>query len=108
MARVLLTRCCRPSSPPDVPDTPTGEVTGKGQVKLDWNDVEGTAYYQVRFFAATDWVELPTDDIGIELDGSGAVVSNLPDYGFYYFAVRAGNAAGLSDWSEFVTLAVPD
>ena len=91
-----------------MPDTPTGEVTGKGQVKLDWNDVEGAAYYQVRFFAATDWVELPTDDIGIELDGSGAVVSNLPDYGFDYFAVRAGNAAGLSDWSEFVTLAVPD
>ena len=97
-----------PSSPPDVPDTPTGEVTGKGRVTLDWNDVAGAAYYQVRFWKATEWVELPTDDIGIALDGSGATVSNLPDYGFYYFAVRAGNAAGLSDWSEFVTLAVPD
>ena len=97
-----------PDSPPKTPDTPSGEVTGKGQVTLDWNDVAGAAYYQVRFWDATDWVELPTDDIGIVLDGSGASVSNLPEYGFYYFSVRAGNAAGLSDWSEFVTLAVPD
>ena len=83
-----------PDSPPGVPDTPTGEVTGQGQATLDWNDVAGAAYYQVRFWDATDWVELPTGDIGIEFDGSGASISNLPDYGFYYFAVRAGNAAG--------------
>ena len=98
----------KPTNPPDVPDTPTGEVIGKEQVTLDWNDVAGAAFYQVRFWKATEWVELPTDAIGIVLDGSGASVSNLPDYGFYYFSVRAGNAAGLSDWSEFVTLAVPD
>ena len=35
----------KPTSPPDVPDTPTGEVTGKGQVRLDCNDVEGATYY---------------------------------------------------------------
>ena len=97
-----------PSSSPDVPDTPTGEVTGKGQVRLDWNDVEGAAYYQVRFWKAAEWVELPTDEIGIVIDGSSATVSNLPNYGFCYFSVRAGNAAGLSDWSEFLTLATPE
>ena len=98
-----------PGSPPDVPDTPTGEVTGKGQVQLDWNDVAGAAYYQVRFCCgSTDWVELPTDGIEIVIDGSGATASNLPDYGFYYFSVRAGNAAGLSDWSDFLKLANPD
>ena len=68
----------------------------------------GAAFYQVRFWDATDWVELPIGDIGIVFDGSGATVSNLPKYGFYYFSAQAGNAAGLSDWSEFVTLAVPD
>ena len=97
-----------PDSPPKTPDAPTGKVTGIGQVQLDWNDVEGATYYQVRFFDNTDWVELPTDEISLVLDGSGATVSNLPDYGFYYFAVRAGNAAGVSEWSDFLTLPNPE
>ena len=98
----------KPTAPPDVPDKPTGEVTGKGQVRLDWNDVEGATYYQVRFYGNEDWVELPTDEISLVLDGSGATASNLPDYGFYYFAVRAGNAAGVSEWSDFLTLPNPE
>ena len=98
-----------PTDPPDVPDKPTGEVTEKGQVQLDWNDVAGAAYYQARFCCgSTDWVELPADGIEIVIEGSGATVSNLPDYGIYYFSVRAGNAAGLSDWSDFLTLSNAD
>ena len=90
-----------PSSPPDAPERPTGEVTGRGQVQLDWNDVAGAEFYQVRFCCGNqDWVELPTDGIEIVIDGSGATLSNLPDYGTYHFSVRAGNAAGVSDWSE--------
>ena len=97
-----------PGSPPKAPDAPTGKVTGLGQVQLDWNDVEDATYYQVRFWwDSTEWVELPTGEIGIAIDGSGATVSNLPDYGFYYFMVRAGNAAGLSDWSKYLTLTNP-
>ena len=45
---------------------------------LDWNDVEGAAYYLVRFWDATDRVEFPTGEMGIVLEGSGATVSNLP------------------------------
>ena len=99
-----------PDSPPKTPDAPTGKVTGTGQVQLDWNDVEGATYYQVRFFDDddADWVKLPTDEIGLVLDGSGATVSNLPDYGTYYFSVRAGNGAGLSEWSEYLTLPNPE
>ena len=97
-----------PGSPPDAPQTPTGEVTGRGQAQLDWNDVEGAAYYQVRFWDADEWVELPTDEIAIVIDGSGAAVSNLPNGGFLYFSVRAGNAAGVSDWSEHLQLANPE
>ncbi len=97
-----------PDSPPDTPDAPTGEVTGKGQAKLDWNDAEGATIYQVRFWAVEVWVELPTADFGIILDGSGATVSNLPNYGLYYFSVRARNGAGWSDWSDYLTLANPD
>ena len=94
-----------PSSPPDAPERPTGEVTGRGQVQLDWNDAAGAEFYQVRFCCGNqDWVELPTDGIEIVFDGSGATLSNLPDYGTYHFSVRAGNAAGLSDWSESLQL----
>ena len=97
-----------PSSPPKVPDAPIGKVTGLGQVQLDWNDVEGATYYEVRlFWNSTSWIELPTDGIEIVIDGSSATVSNLPDYGFYYFSVRAVNAAGVSDWSEYLTLPNP-
>ena len=99
-----------PDSPPKTPDAPTGKVTGTGQVQLHWNDVDGATYYQVRFFNDddADWVELPTDEIGLVLDGSSATASNLPDYGTYYFSVRAGNAAGLSDWSKYLTLPNPE
>ena len=97
-----------PSSPPDVPDTPTGEVIGRGQVKLDWNDVAGAAFYQVRYWDDTEWVELPTDEIAIVIDGSGATISKLPNGSFLYFSVRAGNAAGLSDWSEYLGLPNPE
>ena len=97
-----------PSDPPDTPDEPTGAVTGKGEVRLDWNDVGGAAYYQVRFYADAEWVGLPTGEIDLVLDGSGATASNLPDYGVYYFAVRAGNGAGVSEWSNFLTLPNPE
>ncbi len=96
-----------PSNPPEAPDKPTGEVTGKGQVALDWNDVAGATYYQARFWSSTEWVELPTADFGIVFDGSRATVSGLPNYGYYYFSVRAGNAGGPSDWSDFLTLYNP-
>ena len=108
---VTITRAAAeptPDNPPEAPDAPTGKVTGFGQVQLDWNDVAEAAYYQVRFFYASyEWVELPAHEIEIAIDGSGAAVSNLPDYGFYYFSVRAGNGAGVSEWSDYLTLQNP-
>ena len=53
-----------------MPDTPTGELTGKGQVRLDWNDVAGADSYDVRYFD-DQWVELPTSGISIVFNGSG-------------------------------------
>ena len=98
-----------PEDPPETPDAPAGEVTGPGQVQLDWNDVEAASYYQVRFCCgSTDWVTLPTGGIEVVFDGSGATASNLPDYGIYYFSVRAGNAAGVSEWSDYLTLSNAD
>ena len=98
----------KPSSPPDTPDAPTGEVTGKGRVALNWNDVEGATYYQVRSWLNGKWEELPTKEVGIVIDGSGAEVSNLPNGSYLYFSVRAGNGAGVSDWSDLLGLSNPE
>ena len=65
----------------------------------------GAASYEVRFCCGnSDWVMLPTGGIEVVFDGSGAAVSNLPDYGIYYFSVRAVNGAGVSEWSEHNTM----
>ena len=111
MAETTVTRAAsepKPDSPPDTPDTPTGEVIGEGQVRLDWNDVIGATSYKVRFWKLTDWVDLPTADIGIVFDGSSATVSDLPNYGLYFFSVRADDGASHSDWSDYLTLINPD
>ena len=83
-------------------------MIGKGKVELDWNDVEGATSYQVRFWRPSEWVAMPTAEIGIVFDGSSATVSNLPNYGFYYFAVRPANRAGESEWSDWLQLANPE
>ena len=84
----------------------TGEVIGKGQARLDWDDVAGATGYAVQFYTPTPdgWVELPANDIGIVFDGSGATVSSLPDYDSYSFKVRAHE----TEWSPgFLTLENP-
>ena len=86
-----------PRNPPAIADAPTGVLGGTGQVHLDWNDVEGTTYYQVRVWSSRGWIELPSGEIGITFDGSGATVENLWSSASPYFSVRAGNAAGMSD-----------
>ena len=90
-----------PSNPPGVPDTPSGEVTAPGRVALDWNNVAEAASYQVRVWIGAKWIELPGNGYNIVVEGSSAQISNLPTEGFYYFSVRAVNAAGSSEWSGF-------
>ncbi len=97
-----------PGVAPDTPDVPTGEVTAKGQAQVDWNDVEDATYYQLRTWISTKWIVAPSTEISIVFDGSAAVVSNLPNGGYLYFSVRAGNASGLSDWSDYMTLINPE
>ena len=93
-----------PLSVPDAPDKPTGAAIWKGMVELDWNDVPGAETYDVQFFDGHQWVDLPSDEDGYEIAfyGSKAIVSNLPEHGVYYFQVRANNALGSSDWSDFL------
>ncbi len=94
-----------PSGPPAVPNAPTGYLTPDGSMELDWNDVSGAQSYALRLWHNEGWVPLPVDGITVRFSGSSAHITGLPNYGNYYLQVRAVNAAGTSDWSNWLTLA---
>ena len=94
------------------PNQPEGQLTGPGEVSLDWNDVPSATSYTVRVWQVDAWTELSADasvnGISITFNGSSATVSGLPtDYEWYYFQVSAINDAGASDWSDYNAIEVP-
>ena len=89
------------------PNTPTATLTPQDTVALDWQDVVDADSYAVRFVLDDQWVELPSDGVAVAVTGSSAVVSNLPDYDHYYFAVRAGKGDEKSGWSDWVKVSRP-
>ena len=96
---------------PDAPDQPAGQLTGEGAVSLDWNDVPTATSYIVAVWLDDGWTELSADasvqGVSITVNGSGATVSGLPTgYEWYYFVVRAVNAGGTSDWSDYNAIQV--
>ena len=91
---------------PDAPENLTGEPVHHLRVALDWDDVEDADSYDVQFF---DWNSqtldvLPFAGVTITFDGSSAVVDNLPEGRFWWFLVRAVNAHGPSEWSNYIQL----
>ena len=101
---ITVTRAEPSSDPPATPTGLSGEETSQRVVSLDWDDAAGATSYQVGLWDsdAAAWVVLPTDDTSIVMNGSGATVSGLPDFGGYYFRVRSVNSAGSSEWSGHV------
>ena len=96
---------------PDAPDQPDGRLTGEGAVSLDWNDVPTATSYIVTVWLDDGWTDLSADasvqGVSIAFNGSSATVSGLPtDYEWYYFVVRAVNAGGISDWSDYNAIQV--
>ncbi len=77
-------------------------------VELEWDSVPEAASYQVGVWVSgsAEYTALPAGGVSVDMDGSGAraVVRGLPDENYYYFTVRARNAFGTSDWSDFVFL----
>ena len=47
------------------------------------------------------WLDLPGDGVEIGLYGAGAIISELDPSSSLWFQVRARNAHGISDWSDF-------
>ena len=91
-----------PASAPDTPDQPTGTAVFAGGVDLEWDDVPGAGSYDVQLFRNGQWTDLPGDGVEIAFYGPGAIISELDTSSGYWFQVRASNAHGSSDWSEYL------
>ena len=88
-------------SAPDTPDQPVGTAVFVGGVDLEWNDVPGADSYDVQLFRNGQWADLPGDGVEITFYGAGAILSELDPGSTHWFQVRARNAHGSSDWSNF-------
>ena len=87
--------------PPDAPDRPEGTAVFVGGVDLEWDDVPGADSYDVQQYRDGQWMDLPGDGVEIAFYGAGAIISELDPGSTHWFQVRAGNAHGSSDWSNF-------
>ena len=87
---------------PDTPDEPVGTAVFVGGVDLEWNEVPGADSYGVQMYRNGQWTDLPADGVTIAFYGAGAIISELePEGSSYWFRVRAINAHGSSEWSDF-------
>ena len=89
------------SSAPVTPERPTGTVVFIGGVDLEWNDVPGADSYVVQLYRNGQWIDLPGDGVEIAFYGAGAIIRELDPTSSLWFQVRARNAHGISDWSDF-------
>ena len=90
---------------PDALDLPIGTAVFVGGVDLEWNDVLGADSYAVQLYRNGQWVDLPGDGVEIAFYGAGAIISELDPDSTLWFQVRAKNAHGSSDWSDFSSMA---
>ena len=90
---------------PDTPDRPTGNAVFIGGVDLKWNDVSGADSYEVQLFTSGQWTLLPANGVEIEFYGAGAIISELDSAATLWLRVRARNAHGSSNWSNYFQLA---
>ena len=89
---------------PDAPDQPIGTAVFVGGVDLEWNDVHGADSYDVQLYRNGQWIDLPGEGVEIAFYGAGAIISGLDPDSTLWFQVRAKNAHGSSDWSNFNSL----
>ena len=91
---------------PDTPDKPTGTAVFIGGVDLRWNDVSGADSYEVQLFTNGQWTLLPANGVEIAFYGAGAIISETrPNCHALASSVRARNAHGSSNWSNYFQLA---
>ena len=91
---------------PDAPEQPIGTAVFVGGVDLEWNDVPGADSYDVQLYRNGQWIDLPGGGVEIAFYGAGAIISGLDPNSTLWFQVRAKNAHGFSDWSNFNSLSM--
>ena len=94
-----------PGTAPDTPDKPTGTAVFVGGEDLEWNEVPAADSYAVQLYRNGQWVDLPGDGVEIAFYGAGAIISELDPDSTLWFQVRAKNAHGSSEWSDFSSMA---
>ena len=92
-------------SAPEAPDQPIGTAVFVGGVDLEWNDVPRADSYDVQLYRNGQWLDLPGDGVEIAFYGAGAIISGLDPNSTLWFQVRARNAHGFSNWSNFSSMA---
>ena len=92
-------------SAPDAPDLPIGTAVFVGGVDLEWNEVPVADSYDVQLYQNGQWIDLPGDGVEIAFYGAGAIISGLDPSLTLWFQVRAKNAHGSSEWSDFSSMA---
>ena len=65
----------------------------------------GADSYDVQLYRNGQWLDLPGDGVEIAFYGAGAIISGLDPNSTLWFQVRARNAHGFSDWSNFSSMA---
>ena len=84
-----------------------------GVASLGWDDVDAAAGYELMYRGPDGWQLLsgrePSGGVSVAFEGSAATVAGLPvDVAEWWFAVRARNAFGVSEWSQSVTVRAPE
>ena len=90
--------------PPAKPAGLSATAVFAGGVDLEWNDVAGADSYDVQLYRNGQWIDLPGDGVEISFYGAGAIVSGLDPNSTLWFQVRAKNAQGSSDWSNYSSM----
>lgn len=94
------------------PNGVSGEWTSTGpkwQARISWNAVSGATRYEVQYRTPKTGNAWKTD--GDYSSGTSYISTGLGDYNSYDYRVRAVNANGASDWTEYTlvkTVSIPD
>ena len=97
---------------PAAPSSVSGEWTSTGpkwQARISWNAVSGATRYEVQYRTPKTGNAWKTD--GDYSSGTSYISTGLGDYNSYDYRVRAVNANGASDWTEYTlvkTVSTPD
>ncbi len=98
-----------PSEIPTAPEAITAEPAGAGKIKIDWSTVTDAKFYEL--WRAEEEPQKPGQELHFELVKTLTKTiytdSGLTSGRRYYYKVRAGNAAGMGEFSAVADCVAP-